>query len=359
MRIRPKKILVTTLLISMLIGTTAYAQNSPAEKIRSVGNFFTAFFDLDNSTNYLRDTFVQNQCRKRDLFALHAQKDALADTLIDDFADLNSDQIDNIKEQYAILTGELTYVRNIGEKDEEELRTLVISKIRPRISNYREEIISKVSTWHEKYDERAKEYIECRNSWQEVKDQVKSIKQNTKEIGGSWQEFKKQFNKTGEELLRTPSATYENTRDAIVDGAIESFEETVGNFDREAGELIDLVSRDEVDIAATYQEVVYEELSKIEQQQSLAEILEKERQLTVIPEILRKQQDQFEVSQEAALDYAEARIEQSHSDNAAYILWNDILQLNYNIQTGNELMSNDQDGIIELAEGVGNRQCSL
>jgi gas vesicle protein len=359
MRIKFKIILLTTLIISLTLSTTTYAQNSAGEKIRSIGNFFTAFFDLDNTTNYLRDTFVQNQCRKRDLFALYAQKDALADTLVDEYKNLTNDQIDDIKTQYAVLTGELRYVRNIGDKTEEELEQAVLSGIRPRISNYTQDIREQIPLWHAKYSDRFEEYIECRSSWQVVKDQVDSIKENAKQIGTDWGNFKDQFNQTGEALLDTPGGLYRNTRDAVVDGAKDSFNQTIDNIDSEAERFIADFSRDEVDPESAYDEIITEELDSIQAQQNLAQILESERSLTAIPTILRQQQERFEIDQDAALEYAQTRIEQSHSDSAAYVLWNDILQLNYNLQRGNQLMSNDQDGIIILAETTGDRQCSL
>jgi hypothetical protein len=358
MRIRIKSIIVTVIIFQLIFGQLTYAQTSPSEKIRGVGNFFTSFFDLDNSVNYLRDTFVQNQCRKRDLFAIHAQKDAIADAMLDNYKTLSDSNIDDLKKEYSVLTGELTYVRNIGQKSQQELLAIVISKIRPRISNYKKDITAAIPEWNEKYDSRAKEYLECRNSWQEVKDQVENIKANSREIGENWSSFKEQFNKTGQELLDTPGNTYENVSGAV-ESIPDSFNQTIENFRDEKNRIIDDLSREEIDPTAAFKNVVNEELSRIDRQQNLAEILEREQSLTVIPGILRQQQEQFNLDQEAALDYAETRLEQSYSDGAAYVLWNDILQLNYNIKQSNELMSNEQDGLINSIQAFGSRQCSL
>lgn len=356
------KKIIASLIISQILAISLYAQSLDGSKLESFGQFLSTFFDADHSLLYLADSFEPNQCRRRDLFAIHNAKDAISDTFLDNLRTLETNEIEQLKAEYVLLTAELVYIRNIDRHDTQaELDNAVLreSIIRIRLSNYVDQVRAALPTFQTKYEDRVEEYAHCPGSWGEVADNARNLIETANQLGQSAEALGRQFLATSEELINTPEGFLRNTSETLANGISNSFTQTAENFDEVATAFANRLSQIELEAEEDYLADAEAELSSARRDRSLAEILEEEDNLTRIPEILREQEAQYELDRESALRSAQSEITYTFTDDATFILWNDVLQLNTNLTNANNIIGNDSTGLTRFAEIVADRQCRL
>jgi len=356
------KTLKSTLLILLMLMSIplAHAQENVnfQERLRNIGAFLATFVDLDNSTNYLADSIIQNNCKKRDLFALHDQKDTIGNAMLDNYRTLTETQLEDLKQRYALTDSELTFIRNI-ELDDKDLSVTVIQRAN---RDYVDDIRDELDNWLERYADRRGlkgEYANCPKAWDSVVQKWQSLSETLNEISTNWQLLKTQFSQTSQELLNTPGGFVTNTARTIEEGAVSSYKQTRQNIEREANELLRRNARDNLDEEEAYEKTVKETLGKVTSRQPLSRILDEETNLVEVVRILREQ-EQVASSQEAqAIDSAAAITTHSFTDNATFVLWNNLLELNETLDETNTTMGADEVGLDSVAREIRGRQCRV
>ncbi len=351
-----KNITIGVLIVLLMAGTVAAQDDgiSAGQKIDNIGDFLATFFDIDNSLAYMADTFIQNQCKKRDVFTLHDQKDSIGDYMLANFRTLSQPDIELQKRQYTLYTAELIFVRNLMNLDNEELSAKVLSS--DRIGGYENDVRGELEGWFEKY--KREDYMTCDNSWSIVVQKVENIKETAGEIKTNAEALKEQFLRTGQEMLDTPGNFAENASENIIGGLEDSFNETWGNLQDEANRLSQELAGEDIDRRHGYEIAAESQLANVRNRQSLAQVLESERSLREIPQILREQEDSYQIDRQQAIQDTVIQAQVTFTDDATFILWNDVLQLNARIERANQIAGNDNDGVAVTAGKIEDNQCN-
>lgn len=351
--------LISVLISILMVAPATYAQDADStNRLRNINSFLATFIDPDNSANYLADSLQTNQCKKRDLFALHDQKDALGSLMLDEFRTLTNAELDEIKEQYALVDSELIFVRN-ADLEDEELLILVRNSAQ---SDYRSQVAEEFEFWLEKYADQLGpqgEYNTCRSSWYVVVEKWRSLSENIQDIRNEWTALRDQFNQTASEMLNTPGNLYNNTRDTIREGIDSSIQETRDNFNQAVDDIRDGLAQDSLDEEGAYLRAVDEDLSSLGDPENLATVLETEDNLTEIPSLLRQLDVEQEQNKAIAIESAVIEVNTGFTDAVSVVLWDEVLKMNETLQASNKLLETEQSGAVDLAKSIADLQCGL
>jgi len=347
-----KKIIITVLILIVAMPVTKAVDQRASQQLKNVSVFLKSFVDLDSSLNYWSDSLKKNDCIKRDVMSIHAQKSLLSDQMIDNYRTMTDVELVALKYDYALLDSELTFVR-LGLKDEAERNRKVAIRANKLVVGA---IGANIEDWTtNKYADKLGiegEYQNCPKAWDEVVMNWRSLKDNLETIQVENAAFKKQLKDTANEGLSTAQNTYgsvsriyRETRDGLEDSITES----VANASQ-------TLSRSSIN-QSDYLDKLEEEYNALNSRQEVASVLEIENSLTEIPAILS--QSDHEVAQNLELLVSDNSLDYvtRYQDSVALVFLSTNQEINDTLRVTNNSISNDGIGLIDLLKEISSRQC--
>lgn len=360
------KKLFTLIALTFLLasGPTLHAQSSESSELqvrpfRNIGVFFRTFVDTDSNIRYLTDDLLlSNQCKKRDIFAIHATKDEISERIIKDYTTLDGDTLAQLKKRYALLTSELKYVRNLDLLSEEQGQDKLDRKVLEHANkDYLADITAELETWHIKYTDSLDRYADCPNSWTQVKDKVETVKTRATEISTAYTKLKKTLRELKDTVADTPAAFYNNTTDTIGDGLKSSWKKTLSNTQEFGRGIRTELERSKLSPDRETFNAIRTAGEQNASAQSLDNLISRESNLIEITNTLRSQQSTADFEQELELLRAGFTVSNNYNDQANTSLFITMYNANAVLTETNTTFAAESQGIVDLAKSIHQKQC--
>ncbi len=351
-----KKLFIFTVIVAIILPNLAFAQE--VRPSHTLTTYFKTFIDVDSNIRYLTDDLlITNQCKKRDIFAIHARNDQISKELIENYTTLDEDALNQLKLEYATLNLELKFLRKINqlteEDGEQQLEEYLIDNAK---RDYKQLAENQFPVFLAKYSESINEYQNCRGSWLALADKVKNIQNNAANIKNEWKNLKQTLKDLKNSVVDTPSGFYENTLSENLAGGIKNSATTSwNNLEREALEISSTLERLNLSPENATSQVL-RSLSG-QRQLSVGEIIASETDLISIVETVRNQEATADLTNELQNLQAELSISNNYNDNANFALLSSLLIANNAIvETSNTFKAEDK-GLNDQAREIYRMQC--
>jgi hypothetical protein len=270
---------------------------------------------------------------------------------------------------YTTFTGELYFLRNINTLRNPETNQFDLTP--DRIQDLKQIVLSRmpdkhsaaVNTllpdWLNRYEDRLIEYATCENSWTGVVKKVDSIIESAEEVAKVSQALGDSFMDLGETILNTPELFYLNTRNNLAYSVLGSYYEMRDMF----AEDLDAI-REEGEVFANARDLLVS--SRLTEQSRLLgtgqtlgqSFLNNNSSLQNLIDATANTIDFAAAREDYLRDLAMQSTINYFADNSNLLFMQYLVDANAEIIVTNGLLTQDDEGLIDLAKRVGAKQCS-
>lgn len=386
MPIKFLKIIATILLFSLVTVTpiqfiqTVNAQEAPTQTnendaeervkiLRNLGAFFSTFFSTGNSFQFFADDiFIKNQCQRRDITALQSAKTGISDYMLDNYTTITLEELEIQKTLYASLATEVVFLRNLDMLQDPE--TKLFTPTSQQLAEHKELVFDRSNeTIQEGFNDlypflldryRAKfeDYENCENIWTGVVRKSEAVVKNAREIAEAARNFKDQFLDLGQTFLSTPEMFAVNSTQAVRNSFVNSYQNTVAGF----REDVDMFA-DEFRVFSEFRNDIIEQRIREQERivgtaQSLGQSIVSSNSLTEIPSIISDSVANSQARSDFVTQQAQFSVVGTFTDTGNLIFIQKMIDANNELVTANNLLTQDQVGVVDLLRKIGKTQCS-
>ncbi len=347
-------------------------ENDPQQRVnilRNLGGFFSTFFSTGNSFQFFADDlFIQNQCQRRDITALQSAKTSVSDFMLDNYTTITLQQLEIQKTLYASLSTEVVFLRNLDMLQDPETKKFTPTS--QQLADHRELVFDRSNELIQqdfdqlypflldKYRTTFEEYENCENIWSGVVRKSEAVVKNARDLAEASKNFKDQFLGLGQTFINTPEFFAVNTAQTVRNSAVNSFQETADAF----LEDVDMFA-DEFRVFSEFRNDIIERRIQEQQRivgtaQSLGQSIISSNSLTDIPAIISDSVANGQARSNFINEQAQFSVIGTFTDTGNLIFIQKMIQANNELSTANDLLTQDQVGIVDLLKKIGKTQCS-
>lgn len=206
-------IFVLSLILSLGIPQTTFAQTDGSTCLNQFGEFVTSLLSIDNAEEYWKDILERNACQQGDIFALDDEIEALMKRLREEYYDhCSSERIQTFQREIQEKKMEIDFIRklipfvestlyaNEVETLEKELPNMILALKQELKKRYVDDkrwvnetqFNALFSEWTERYSHRIDDYLSCPDSaWKEVSERWTKFQEGLKEIVNAFKNINK------------------------------------------------------------------------------------------------------------------------------------------------------------------------